>query len=92
MSKPSKDNSGDKIYYPLQDTPGHWVVEHDLFNPHLAGDAPIRQKNESDDEFQQRLTQYQDNVQKYAEFDKDGIAEAFRDFAKAENLSFWEEK
>ena len=91
MTKPSKDNSGDKIYYPLQDTHGHWVVEHDLFNPHLAGDAPIRQKNESDDEFQQRLTQYQDNVQKYAEFDKDGIAEAFRDFAKAENLSFWRE-
>ena len=91
MSKPSKDNSGDKIYYPLQDTHGHWVVEHDLFNPHLAGDEPIRQKNESDEEYQQRLADYQDNVQKYKEFDKDGIAEAFIDFAKEQGLSFWRE-
>ena len=91
MNEPSKDNSGDKIYYPLQDTHGHWVVKHDLFNPHLAGDEPIRQKDESDDEFQQRLTKYQDNVAKYAKFDQDGIAEAFAEFAKAEKLSFWEE-
>ena len=89
MSKPSKDNSGDKIYYPLQDTHGHWVVEHDLFNPHLAGDEPIRKKDESEDAFQQRLIKYQNNLEKYAEFDKDGIAEAFADFAKAEKLSFW---
>ena len=91
MSKPSKDNSGDKIYYPLQDTHGHWVVEHDLFNPHLAGDEPIRKKDESEDAFQKRLIKYQNNLEKYAEFDKDGIAEAFADFAKAENLSFWRE-
>ena len=91
MSKPSKDNSGDKIYYPLQDTHGHWVVEHDLFNPHLAGDEPIRKKDESDDEFQQRLIKYQNNLEKYAKFDNDGIAEAFAEFAKAEKLSFWRE-
>ena len=66
MSKPSKDNSGDKIYlknadgtYKL-DTHGHLIVDHDLYN-------------------HDGLTQ-------------DGIAEAFRDFAKAEKLSFWEEK
>nr|MBP3724783.1 N-6 DNA methylase [Campylobacter sp.] len=91
MSKPSKDNSGDKIYYSLQDTHGHWVVEHDLFNPHLAGDEPIRKKDESDDEFQQRLIKYQNNLEKYAKFDNDGIAEAFIEFAKAEKLSFWSE-
>ena len=92
MSKPSKDNSGDKIYYPLQDTHGHWVVEHDLFNPHLAGDEPIRKKDESEDAFQKRLIKYQNNLEKYAEFDKDGIAEAFKDFAKAEKLSFWRDE
>ncbi|CAD7289686.1 hypothetical protein LMG7974_01763 [Campylobacter majalis] len=91
MSEPSKDNSGDKIYYPLQDTHEHWIVKHDLFNPRMAGDEPIRQKDESDEEFNQRLIKYQDNVQKYAEFDQDGIAEAFIEFAKAENLSFWRE-
>ena len=91
MTEPSKDNSGDKIYYPLQDTHGHWVVKHDLFNPHLAGDEPIRQKQESEDEFNERLSEYQNNIQKYKEFDNDGIAEAFRDFAKAENLSFWKD-
>ena len=38
QQKPSKDNSGDKIYVTdkegnlLRDTHGHWVVQHDLFN------------------------------------------------------------
>ncbi|MBO7081521.1 MAG: N-6 DNA methylase [Neisseriaceae bacterium] len=66
MKKPSKDNSGDKIYLKnedgsyMLDTHGHLIVEHDLYN-------------------HDGLTQ-------------DGIAEAFIEFAKAENLSFWEEK
>ena len=38
MSKPGKDNSGDKIYYSVLDYNEHLVVEHDLFNPHLEGD------------------------------------------------------
>ena len=38
QQKPSKDNSGDKIYVTdkdgnlLRDSHGHWVVQHDLFN------------------------------------------------------------
>lgn len=38
QQKPSKDNSGDKIYVQdaqggrLRDTHGHWIVQHDLFN------------------------------------------------------------
>lgn len=67
MQKPSKNNSGDKIYlketlengeikYKL-DEHGHLVVDHDLFN-------------------HDGLT-------------KDGIAEAFAEFAKKEGLSFF---
>ncbi|MBP3207310.1 MAG: N-6 DNA methylase [Campylobacter sp.] len=65
MSKPSKDNSGDKIYLKNEDgsykldTHGHLIVDHDLYN-------------------HDGLTQ-------------DGIAEAFIEFAKAENLSFGSE-
>ena len=91
MNEPSKDNSGDKIYYPLLDTHDHLIVKHDLFNPHLAGDEPIRAKNESDESFNERYKTYQDNLEKYKEFDIDGIAEAFIEFAKAEKLSFWNE-
>ena len=66
MTKPSKDNSGEKIYVPgknpheifLKDNHGHFIVDHDLFN-------------------HDGLT-------------KDGIAEAFIEFAKKENLSFFD--
>ncbi len=44
MNEPSKDNSGEKIYYPLLDSHDHLVVKHDLFHPHLEGDEPIKQK------------------------------------------------
>lgn len=47
MSKPGKDNSGDKIYYSVLDYNEHLVVEHDLFNPHLEGDEPIKQKTKA---------------------------------------------
>ena len=64
MQKPSKDNSGDKIYVkdPVTgenklDSHGHLIVDHDLYN-------------------HDGLTQ-------------DGIAEAFIEFAKKENLSFF---
>lgn len=66
MTKPSKDNSGEKIYVTtaepnktfLRDNHGHFIVDHDLFN-------------------HDGLTQ-------------DGIAEAFIEFAKKENLSFFD--
>lgn len=89
MQLPSKDNSGDKIYYPLLDIHSHLIVKHDLFNPHLAGNEPIKQRGECDEDFKKRMRIYQLNLTKYKEFDIDGIAEAFIDFAKAENLSFW---
>ncbi|MBQ9582212.1 MAG: restriction endonuclease subunit S, partial [Synergistaceae bacterium] len=63
MQKPSKDNSGDKIFVRGEDGEfkldehGHLIVDHDLFN-------------------HDNLTQ-------------DGIAEAFIEFAKRENLSFF---
>ncbi|MCW1324642.1 hypothetical protein OLP38_05830 [Campylobacter jejuni] len=91
MSEPSKDNSGEKIYYPLLDSHDHLVVKHDLFNPHLEGDEPIKQKDESQEEFDKRIQEYRLNVEKYKDLQKDGIAEAFIEFAKAENLSFWKE-
>ena len=63
MKKPSKDNSGDKIYVKNEDgtykldSHGHLIVDHDLFNHN--GET------------------------------EDGIAEAFIEFAKKENLSFF---
>lgn len=62
MQKPSKDNSGEKIYVQNEDGTNkldnhdHLIVDHDLFN-------------------HDGLTQ-------------DGIAEAFSEFTKKENLSF----
>lgn len=63
MQKPSKDNSGEKIYLKnaenfLRDEHNHLIVDHDLFN-------------------HDGLTH-------------DGIAEAFIEFAKKENLSFFD--
>jgi type I restriction enzyme M protein len=57
MREPGKDNSGEKIYEPVTDAHGHWVVKHDLFN--------------------------------HDSQTKDGIAEAFIEFAKKEGLSFF---
>ena len=63
MQKPSKDNSGDKIYVKdengsfILDDHNHLIVDHDLFN-------------------------HDGKTQ-------DGIAEAFIEFAKRENLSFF---
>ncbi|RDU58993.1 N-6 DNA methylase [Helicobacter marmotae] len=91
MSEPSKDNSGEKIYYPLLDSHGHLVVKHDLFHPHLEGGEPLLQKGESKEEFDARLQEFKKQAQKYQALQKVGIAEAFIAFAKAENLSFWRE-
>lgn len=92
MSKPGKDNSGDKIYYSVLDYNEHLVVEHDLFNPHLEGDEPIKQKDESEEDFRIRETEYFKRKIKYDEIQNDGIAEAFIEFAKYENFSFWAEE
>lgn len=89
MSKPGKDNSGDKIYYSVLDYNEHLVVEHDLFNPHLEGDEPIKQKDESEEDFKIRETEYIKRKIKYDEIQNDGIAEAFIEFAQYENFSFW---
>lgn len=92
MSKPGKDNSGDKIYYSVLDYNEHLVVEHDLFNPHLEGDEPIKQKDESEEEFKIREAEYIKRKIKYDEIQNDGIAEAFIEFAKYEDFSFWTEE
>ena len=90
MVKPSKDNSGNKIYYKELDYNGHNVVEHDLFNPHLEGDEPIKQRDESEEDFKIREEEYLRRKIKYDKIQNDGIAEAFIEFAKYENFSFWE--
>lgn len=92
MSKPGKDNSGDKIYYSVLDYNEHLVVEHDLFNPHLEGDEPIKQRDESEEDFKIRETEYIKRKIKYDEIQNDGIAEAFIEFAKYEDFSFWAEE
>jgi len=68
MQKPSKDNSGDKIYrkgengYWVKDIHGHFIIDHDLFSTQLQNGS----------------------------YTEDGIAEAFIEFAKKENLSFFD--
>ena len=68
MQKPSKDNSGDKIYRKgengslVKDSHGHFIIEHDLFSTQLHDES----------------------------YTEDGIAEAFIEFAKKENLSFFD--
>ena len=37
------------------------------------------------------MQEYRLNMEKYKDLQKDGIAEAFIEFAKSENLSFWKE-
>lgn len=91
MKKPSKDTSGEKIHYPVLDSHDHLVVEHDLFHPHLEGDRPIKQKEETDEEYQARCEEYQARCEEYKEYQQDGIVEVFIDFAKHEELSFWKE-
>lgn len=86
---PSKDNSGEKIYYEKLDSHEHLIVKHDLFHPHLEGDEPILQKGEREEAFEQRMQEYKANCEKYKDLQSDGIAEAFIEFAKSENLSFW---
>lgn len=76
MQEPSKDNSGDKIYYtkknddgtiePFYDNNHHLVVKHDLYK--------VDDVDEKDCE---------------ALGISDGIAEAFVEFAKKEKLSFF---
>lgn len=91
QSLPSKDNSGEKIYYERLDSHEHLIVKHDLFHPHLEGDEPILQKGESKEAFAQRMQEYKANCEKYKDLQSDGIAEAFIEFAKSEGLSFWRE-
>ncbi|WP_300718679.1 N-6 DNA methylase [Helicobacter sp. UBA3407] len=88
---PSKDNSGEKIYYEKLDSHEHLIVKHDLFHPHLEGDEPILQKGEREEAFEQRIQKYKANCEKYKDLQSDGIAEASIEFAKSENLSFWRE-
>lgn len=73
MQKPSKDNSGDKIYVkdpttgkPMLDNHNHLIVDHDLYGHKVTNDDGSE-------------TKYLD----------DGIAEAFIEFAKREGLSFF---
>lgn len=89
MNEPSKDNSGEKIYYPILDAHDHWVVKHDLFNPHLEGEMPIKNHSETQENYEKRCSEYEARKNKYAPYQKDGIAEAFIEFAKIEKLSFW---
>lgn len=90
MQEPSKDNSGDKIYvrkkdYPQSATKNIETQIHDL---------PVRYDNEPTvlDEFQ--LDTHGHLIVKHDLFNhdgltKDGIAEAFAEFAKKEKLSFF---
>jgi len=36
MQEQGKDSSGEKIYRPVRDTHGHWIVKHDLFSQPIS--------------------------------------------------------
>ena len=36
MQEQGKDNSGEKIYRPIRDAHGHWIVKHDLFSQPIS--------------------------------------------------------
>lgn len=94
MQEPSKDNSGDKIELKdeqgsfLLDSHGHKIVKHDLFD--LLIHHFKEKHDESRDDIVKKLKQNGLSDTTINQIDNDGIAEAFIEFAKKENLSFFD--
>jgi type I restriction enzyme M protein len=99
MQEPSKDNSGDKIYLRKKDLPDLFKVapakpEAKQAKMNLVSDVPVRYVATPKDLDEFVLDTHDHLVIKHDLFNhdglmQDGIAEAFAEFAKKENLSFF---
>ena len=96
MQQPSKDNSGDKIYLKKKDNPKYKVkpAEPEYTQGNLALDPQAVYVNTAKDLDEYLLDTHGHLIVKHDLFNHDGltgdgIAEAFAEFAKKENLSFF---
>ena len=92
MQEPSKDNSGDKIYVKKKDFPNAKTADKNLDEDNVAD--PIDHYDELPQDTEEFLLDTHGHlIVKHDLFNhdgitKDGIAEAFIQFAKKEKLSF----
>lgn len=97
MQEPSKDNSGDKIYLRKKDFPDKFKIKPQVAGP-VQGEIELQESmvhyvSSPKDLGQYVLDSHGHLIVKHDLFNhdgltKDGIAEAFLEFAKKENLSF----
>ena len=99
MQEPSKDNSGDKIYLRKKDLPDYFKVKPKIADPEqvsldLASEVPTQYVNNPKNLDEYVLDGHGHLIIRHDLFNhdgmtKDGIAEAFAEFAKKESLSFF---
>ena len=96
MQEPSKDNSGDKIYLRKKDHPKYQVrpAEPEYVQGNLALDPLVHYVTTAKDLDEYLLDDHGHLIVKHDLFNhdgltRDGIAEAFAEFAKKEQLSFF---
>lgn len=96
MQEPSKDNSGDKIYLKKKDHPKYQVrpAKPEYVQGNLALDPQAVYVNTAKDLDEYLLDDHGHLIVKHDLFNhdgltRDGIAEAFAEFAKKEQLSFF---
>ena len=96
---PGKDNSGDYRFLPgvdgkpLLDLFGHKIVDQDLFDVRRVLETQLGRLKERDREKSERCAEHQKRYEKLlTEIPKrPTVAEAFVEFAKEQNLTFWQE-
>ncbi|GHT16959.1 hypothetical protein AGMMS4956_20220 [Bacteroidia bacterium] len=93
MQEPSKDNSGEKIYLRKKDTPSSYISE-DLIDEKTGEVKTIERLSNPDTADELFLDTHGHLIVKHDLFNhegltRDGIAEAFAEFAKKEKLSFF---
>ncbi len=99
MQEPSKDNSGDKIYLRKKDLPDYFKVKPIIEDPKqaaldLISEVPTQYVNNPKNLDEYVLDTHGHLIIRHDLFNhdgmtKDGIAEAFAEFAKKESLSFF---
>ena len=98
MQEPSKDNSGEKIYIRKRDLPNLFKVEHIVPHP-IQGELDLKEPEVHYVKTVQNLDEYvldshghliiKHDLFNHDGLTNDGIAEAFAEFAKKEQLSFF---
>jgi len=96
---PGKNNSGEYDYLkgpderPLLDLFGHKIVNHDLFDVRHVLDTQLKRLKERDKEDTKKCADHQKLYEKLLSEipERPTVAEAFVEFAKEQNLTFWQE-